>query len=124
MRKGKEVDSQLAEAALRAHELTEALRIKGYEAYEFHDRYASIVTVGSFDSVGWPRADGVTELDPRIKGIIDQFGADRKAGTTGTPVPKQIIGIALDSQPRVVHVPRRPASLLLRQQDARVTRLP
>jgi len=124
VRKGKDVDSQLAEAALRAHELTEALRIKGYEAYEFHDRYASIVTVGSFDSVGWPRADGVTELDPRIKGVIDQFGAERTAGTPATPVPKQIIGIALDPQPRLVHVPKRPASSLLRQQNARVTRLP
>ncbi len=54
----KQLSSDLADAAMKAHQLTEALRMKGYEAYEFHDRYASIVTVGSFDSVGTPRADG------------------------------------------------------------------
>ena len=45
----------LATAAEKAHTLTEALRSKGYEAYEFHDHDASLVTVGSFDSVGTPR---------------------------------------------------------------------
>ncbi|MGA2033639.1 MAG: hypothetical protein ABSG68_15400, partial [Thermoguttaceae bacterium] len=72
---GKPVESQLAKAAEKAHELTEALRIKGYEAYEFHDRYASIVTVGSFNSVGTPRTDGKTEINPAIYTIIKTFGA-------------------------------------------------
>ena len=39
----------LEEAAENAHILTESLRQQGYEAYEFHDRDQSIVTVGSFD---------------------------------------------------------------------------
>ena len=127
VRKGKDVDSRLAEAALRAHELTEALRIKGYEAYEFHDRYASIVTVGSFNSVGQARPDGRIEPDPQIQWVIDQFKGERKATPQyphGMEFPKQIIGIMLDAQPRVVYVPRRSASSLLRQQNARVTRLP
>ena len=62
---GKEMKSELAEAAKKADKLTKALRKKGYEAYQFHDRYASIVTVGSFNSVGTPRADGRTEINPR-----------------------------------------------------------
>jgi hypothetical protein len=125
--KGKDIDSQLVEATLKAHELTKALRIKGYEAYEFHDRYASIVTVGSFDSPGWPKPDGRINLDPRIQAIIDGFGGklERTAQyPNGTKVPQQIIGITLDPQPRLVHVPKRPASSLIRQENVRVTRLP
>jgi len=47
--------SELEAAAEKAHRLAKALRMKGYDAYEFHDRYASIVTVGSFNSAGTPR---------------------------------------------------------------------
>ena len=67
----------LAAAAEKAHELTEALRIKGYEAYEFHDHNASLVTVGSFDSVGTPRPDGKTEINPQAYKIIEFFRAGR-----------------------------------------------
>ncbi len=63
----------LAAAAEKAHKLTEALRIKGYEAYEFHDHNASLVTVGSFDSVGTPRPDGKTEINPQAYKIIEFF---------------------------------------------------
>ena len=54
----KEMGSDLVEAAYMAHRLTEALRLKGYDAYEFHDRYASLVTVGSFDWVEQTGPDG------------------------------------------------------------------
>ena len=70
-------DQGLAKAAEKAHELTEALRIKGYEAYEFHDRCASIVTVGSFDSCGTPRADGKIEINPQMYRVIQVFRASR-----------------------------------------------
>ena len=74
--RGEEMEgSSLAKAAEKAHELTEALRDKGYEAYEFHDRYASIVTVGSFDSVGTPRVDGKIEINPQVHQIIEFFRA-------------------------------------------------
>ena len=56
-----------------AHKLTLALRKKGYEAYEFHDRFSSIVTVGSFDSTGTPRADGKTEINPAAYKIMCAF---------------------------------------------------
>ena len=74
----------LADAAEKAHELTEALRMKGYEAYEFHDRNASLVTVGSFDSFGTPRADGKIEINPEIHRIIELFRAKPvNAGRSG-----------------------------------------
>ena len=111
--KGKELDSQLAKAAYMAHKLTQALRMKGYEAYEFHDRYASIVTVGSFDSVGQTRPDGVTELDPRITAIIDQFKSE--GSSQGMVTAKTLVGIPFDPQPILVHVPKRSASAVISQ---------
>ena len=113
---GKPMESSLADAAQRAHTLTEALRLKGYEAYEFHDRYASLVTVGSFDSVGTPRADGKVEINPKIYLIMKTFGAEQIAlpgQATGAMKPKKMgpfegLGeIYFDIQPIPVQVPKR-----------------
>jgi len=111
---GKKVESKLAKAARQAHELTEALRLKGYEAYEFHDRYSSAVTVGSFNATGLPGTDGKIVVDPRIRTIIETFGAKRFDGPTpaGT-VPAQVKtlnGIPFDVQPMLIHVPKRSIS--------------
>jgi hypothetical protein len=120
---GKPMESELAAAAQKADSLTRALRMKGYEAYQFHDRYASIVTVGSFNSVGTPRPDGKIEIDPTIHKIIQTFGADgatpelqnalKASGldkqTMATPV-KNFVGIPFDIQPIPVYVPKRPVS--------------
>ncbi len=110
---GKQIKSKLAEAAVKAHKLAEALRIKGWEAYEFHDRYTSIVTVGSFDSVGTPRADGKTEINPRVHAVMQTFGANQAtlpgqpAGATSV---KSLVGIPFDVQPIPVQVPKRSIS--------------
>jgi hypothetical protein len=111
------MDSQLAKATLMAHELTKALRMKGYDAYEFHDRYASIVTVGSFSSVGQQGANGVIEMDPSVKAMIDQFKSDQS--TPGAITAKTLVGIPFDPQPILVHVPKRSATAVLRQNPMR-----
>ena len=109
---GKQMESALDKAARKAHEMTEALRLKGWEAYEFHDRYASIVTVGSFDSVGSPCQDGRIELHPGIQQIMKTFGAEpvQVAGKPGTTTYKSIVGIPFDIQPVPVQVPKRSIS--------------
>jgi hypothetical protein len=108
---GREVKSKLAEAAEKAHLLTEALRVKGWEAYEFHDRHASIVTVGSFDSVGAPRADGKIEINPTIYAIMQTFGPQSVPGlSSGATGVRSLIGIPFDLQPIPVEVPRRSLS--------------
>jgi len=121
---GKQMESELAVAAKKADELTRALRMKGYDAYQFHDRYASIVTVGSFDSVGTPRADGRIEINPEMHRVMTTFGADPQAGaelqdalkasgldkqTLAMPV-KSLLGIPFDIQPIPVQAPKRPIS--------------
>jgi len=111
---GKQVEnSQLAEAGDKAHQLTLALRAKGYDAYVFHDRAASIVCVGAFDSVGSPRADGKIEINPQIHAIMETFrGAPLdpnvrvgEGSHVGMQV-KSLAGIPLDIQPQIVHVPK------------------
>jgi hypothetical protein len=97
----------LANAAEKANELTKALRMKHYEAYEFHDRYASLVTVGSFDSVGTPRADGKIEINPQVYEIIERFRAEPVPGGSGALMPKSLVGIFFDVQPIPVEVPKR-----------------
>ena len=106
-------------AAAKAHALTEALRKKGFEAYEFHDRYSSIVTIGSFNTVGTPRADGKTEINPQIHEIMKTFGPDpstmpKDGGANGlgqksvqVTIDKEKKSVLLDVQPIPVEVPRR-----------------
>lgn len=70
---------RLAEAERNANLLTIALRDRGVEAYEFHDRDESIVTVGSFKQLGRPQADGSVDYASGIKQLFIQFSAERKA---------------------------------------------
>jgi hypothetical protein len=103
------LNGKLAEAAEKAERLTQALRMKDYEAYVFHDRYASIVTVGSFDSVGTPRPDGRIEINPGIHKIMTTFGVSQESAInpTGAIATKQLVGIPFDPQPVPVEVPKR-----------------
>jgi hypothetical protein len=109
----KKITNGLVEAANKATQLTQALRIKGYDAYEFHDRNASIVTIGSFESVGTPLADGRIELDPKILQIMKVFSAkplNREVNDPGSialnSLPKELAGIKFDIQPLPVQVPK------------------
>jgi hypothetical protein len=110
---GAAMKSRLHDAAHKAHQLTLALRRQGVEAYEFHDRHESMVTVGSFQSVGSPRPDGKTEINPSILALISAYGPKRQAlpGPGGQNVtglePRTLAGIPFDVQPIPVRVPRR-----------------
>jgi len=109
----KSMKSTLGQAALNAHKLTEALRKKGVEAYEFHDRHESFVTVGTYEWVGRPRADGKQEMNPAIVATIQRFSPTQQPlpGSQGQSVaglqPRTLDGIAFDVQPWPVEVPKR-----------------
>lgn len=77
---GASLKSQLDQAADKAHRLTVALRDKGlnYEAYEFHDRAESIVTIGSFDTVATVMPDGTNRYAPEALAIFRTFAAGDK----------------------------------------------
>ena len=112
-------ESRLQEAAVKADKLARSLRLKGYEAYQFHDRYASIVTVGSFYSVGTPRQDGKIEINPKILKIIETFKGrpDRSTGKIGAQL---VVNIPLDLQPIPVEIPKESiTSSLVRRSNNR-----
>ena len=113
---GKNFECTLDDAAEKAHQLTLLLRKEGVEAYEFHDRYQSIVTVGSFNSVGTPRADGKIEINPAMHKIIQTYGAGMKnvpgqsQPTLDKPKSRLLKGddrLVFDISPIPVEVPRR-----------------
>lgn len=109
------ITNTLGEASDKSWQVTKMLREgfvdgrnKGqkFEAYTFHDRYNSVVTVGSFDSPN----------DPRIQQLATMFGA--KIGTTqsgkpfltgetiilpGSNPPEPVI---FDPKPRLIEVPK------------------
>lgn len=138
-KKSKKKMDPLEEAAYNAHEMTIALRAKGWEAYEFHDRQESYVTVGSFDN-GSQMADGRIELADREAQIIAAtFGAATPNNVFERPAaqdkqleelqkqrfnnlfaqrgeafsglnPKRFIGLPFDIIPEPVNVPRKSIS--------------
>jgi len=105
---GAQMSSHLEQAAEKATRLVNTLRNKGVKAYEFHDRYESIVTVGSFDSVGTTQANGKMDTHPAILRVMQTYGAsaDRSNGSTSSIQPKSLANIPFDIQPMLVIVPR------------------
>ena len=76
-----------------------------YDAFVFHDRYKSVVTVGSFD----------TPNDPRIVQMAEVFGAKTIAGQNGKPVlagegiviPGKVPDpVVFDPKPKLIDVPK------------------
>jgi hypothetical protein len=107
---GQEVEFQgrLVEAAEKAHRLTETLRRRGWQAWEFHDRDSSIVCVGTIDQLTVPQADGTTAPHPEIVRIVRELGPDPTKLAAGQIMPRSIDGVLLDVQPRPIDVPRVP----------------
>ncbi len=132
-------DDPLVLAVKNAHLLTVALREKGWEAYEFHDRYESYVAVGSFEEAQ-PTADGKLVLNhPDAQTIIDTFGAMTPNNIFNRPArkdleleaekkrqfetmlgdqgqvaggfhPKKFVGLPFDIYPEPIAVPRTSVS--------------
>ncbi len=133
-------DDPLVVAGKNAHLLTVALREKGWEAYEFHDRHESYVTIGSFNEAQ-ELPDGrivVNHRNARI--IINTFGASSPHNIFNRPAPqdqmleekrkqqfnsifsngmgkvaegfhpKRFVGMPFDIYPQAVRVPRRSIS--------------
>ena len=100
--------TKLEMAAERAHRLTVALRKRGVKAWEFHDRYESLVCVGSFDTWGKDLPNGAIEINPAMLTIIKNYGAQESqvAGGYKAMQPRTEAGIPFDLQPEPMEVPR------------------
>ena len=109
--------SALEQAGQLAMLLTHALRQRGFEAWEFHDRESSIVTIGTFNHNMITQQDGSVILNPAIAHWIPYFMARQTHqaaqaldhNTARLPLQRmQFVGIPFDIMPTVIEVPRRP----------------
>ncbi|MEM6689302.1 MAG: hypothetical protein AAF664_07750 [Planctomycetota bacterium] len=101
--------------AMKADMMCKELRKQGVEAYQFHDRDQSIVTVGAFDILGRELPGGGFEYDPEIVAVMRKFNAYNvdpglkqqvPAGADGFAA-KNIRNIPFDPQPRAIAIPRK-----------------
>ncbi len=67
--------TSLAVAGENAHKLAVALRSKGWEAYEFHDRDQSYVTIGAFDQMQELEDGRLLPATREAQIIVSVFGA-------------------------------------------------
>ncbi|MDR2345717.1 MAG: hypothetical protein LBE18_06590 [Planctomycetaceae bacterium] len=100
-----EKKSQLQLAEISAEKLCVTLRKKGIEAYQYHDQFSSIVTVGGFDYA--TLADNKT-IRPEITEIMNKFrGKAIKVNQVSySYVPVTVDGIECDLAPKVIEIPK------------------
>ncbi|MDX1924960.1 MAG: hypothetical protein SFV81_00500 [Pirellulaceae bacterium] len=116
----KEPSDNLDVAADNANKLTMALRAKGVEAYQFHDHYASYVTIGSFDELGPQTPSGEIQFSPAIQQILDEYcgytTVDAKLRSSQAPTKVQTVKsldkIPFDIEGKPMAVPRAGTSKL------------
>jgi len=96
--------SDIEKGEQSAVKLCQILRSQGIEAYEFHDRHGSIVTVGSFDFHTQQTPDGRMNVNPQIQQTIQRFQAE--ATSNNEYKPKVFADIMCDLRPKVIEVPR------------------
>ena len=70
-----ESPERMAKFARDAAKMTATLRKQGVQAYQFHDRYRSIVTVGSFEELGRELPDGRFEYAADIRATVREYSA-------------------------------------------------
>lgn len=102
-------------AAENAHLLTKELRSHGFEAYEFHDRTESIVTIGSFNQTTQQLPDGRVVAIPDVQRIVQTF--DASFDTPADP----LTGIGNDSRTQqLVEEQEQQVRMKLNNQQAQV----
>ncbi len=106
-----EPSSERMEAcALNANTMVRELRKSGVEAYEFHDRTRSLVTIGSFDSLGQSLPTGGFEYAPAIRRVMENHraGNDVEATQFGPGIrARHVASIPYDVNPTPIAVPKK-----------------
>ena len=105
---------RLAKNSEYANIMTKALRDQGVEAYQFHDRYRSLVTVGSFDELGRELPDGKFEYAADIRQTIKKYAALNVRPELARQVPRgsnsvaanAVAKIPFDIEPKPFAVPK------------------
>ncbi|MEC7408146.1 MAG: hypothetical protein VYB72_04995 [Planctomycetota bacterium] len=107
-------EERLNQYATKAEKMASELRSQGVEAYQFHDRYRSLVTIGSFEQLGRELPDGRFEYTPEIRAVMKKYSAFNVDPSIARQVPsgtRGIVGngvakIPYDVQPTPIAVPK------------------
>ena len=102
--------------AKQADKMVRALRKQGEEAYQFHDRNRSLVTIGTFESLGRDLPGGGFQYAPEIRRVMRQysaFNATQANPNSARQVPgrrgvaaNHIAMIPFDVQPTPIAIPK------------------
>lgn len=101
---------RMVKCAMLADKMTRELREDGIEAYQFHDRHASMVTIGSFERLGANGPGGKFEYDSAIRAVMATYRAGNKIEATAKGpglAPKHVGTIPFDVKPTPIAVPRK-----------------
>lgn len=96
--------------AENADKMVRELRKQGVEAYQFHDRTRSLVTIGSFDTLGRQLPNGGFEYDAAIRQIMQKYCAGNLSSPTqfGPGIAaNHVASIPYDVQPTPIAVPKK-----------------
>ncbi len=107
-------EDRLNRFLVAAEKMTTELRKQGIEAYQFHDRYRSLVTIGSFENLGRELPDGQFEYSPEIRAVMKQYSAFNVRPELARQVPAGTKGVAangvgeipFDIEPTPIAVPK------------------
>jgi len=98
---------ELEKAEINAEIICEFLRRKGYDAYTYHDRTTSMVTVGGFENLGKTDKSGnVIQFTQEIEKIINAFSQESELVKTSQ------IGRYLLPYPEPMEIPRARTAML------------
>lgn len=107
---------RLDQCAADANEMVALLRKEGVEAYQFHDRTQSVVTIGSFEELGRDLPDGGFEYSRPILAVMNEYRAFnvdpnlashvKRQTTQGVPVKCVAERFPFDIQPMPIAVPK------------------
>ena len=105
---------RLDKIAADADKMVKELRSQGKEAYQFHDRNRSLVTIGSFDTLGRELPDGGFEYDSAIRAVVQEYSAFNVRPELANQVPRGANGVAsnfvalipFDIRPTPIAVPK------------------
>ncbi|WP_286177895.1 hypothetical protein [Stieleria mannarensis] len=109
--KFKPSEERMAKFARQAAKMVKELRKQGEEAYQYHDRDRSVVTIGSFDSLGRELPGGGFQYEPEIRRLMQQYSALNASHAKHVPgrqgvAANHVAMIPFDVQPTPIAIPK------------------
>ncbi len=102
---------RMAKFARQADKMVKELRKAGEEAYQYHNRDRSVVTIGTFETLGRELPDGSFQYEPEIRRLMHQYSALNASQVRTVPgrqgvAANHVAMIPFDVQPTPIAIPQ------------------